>query len=278
MQCTSPVHVYRRGTFPCGKCLSCRIANSREWAARLMQEVSYWNDATFLTLTYANRALPADKGLHVSDLQKFFKRLRKRIDIAEHGRRIKYFACGEYGDTVTYPETGLGRPHYHAIVFGLSRSKTDKDMVKDAWRLADWDCLSDKNCFGSVTYDSCRYVSDYIFKKYSGKKKDDVYGDLQPPFRVLSGGLGLRYCQDNAEQLKRNMGFTLRGVPVGLPRYYVEKLGLELRPQENIEQWRNYAKRYGYDEADIPDLIADSRKQRNLNAEARLGLHKKGVF
>lgn len=290
MQCTKPIYVQGR-YFPCGKCLNCRIANSREWAARLMQELSYWNDATFVTLTYAPRSLPADKGLHVDELQKFFKRLRKRFVTAgkvietpcplnENKMRksaaLKYFACGEYGDNQIFSDTGLGRPHYHAIIFGLSRSKEDKEMVKDSWRFADWDYLSDKKAFGSVTYDSCRYVSDYIFKKYSGKKKDEVYGDLQPPFRILSGGIGLRFALENAEQLRRNVGFTLRGVPVGLPRYYVDKLGVELEAQNDIEQWQRYAARIG--EKNVSDLVAREREQRALNAEARMKLHKKGVL
>lgn len=281
MQCTRPMYV-KGHMFPCGKCLSCRIAYSREWSARLMQELPYWTDATFVTLTYADYSLPADNGLHVDHLQKFFKRLRKRFVSAGrcfeqvradgrvvHSAALKYFACGEYGDKT-------GRPHYHAIIFGLSRSLQDKNMVKEAWKLCDWNVFSDSKAFGTVTYDSCRYVSDYIFKKYNGKKQQEVYGDRHPPFRLLSGGIGLRFALDNAEQLSREVGFTLRGVPVGLPRYYVDKLGIKLEAQNDIEKWQAYADRIG--EQYVSDLVAKSREQRALNAEARLSLHGKGVF
>ena len=80
----------------------------------------------FLTLTYNDDNLPSDVGLHKDDLQRFFKRLRKALDT----KKIRYFACGEYGDTTS-------RPHYHAIVFGLGLNEIDKKYVTDAWPLGD---------------------------------------------------------------------------------------------------------------------------------------------
>jgi 2,3-bisphosphoglycerate-independent phosphoglycerate mutase len=38
---------------PCGKCVGCRIASSREWTFRLMCELGEWEKACFLTLTYS---------------------------------------------------------------------------------------------------------------------------------------------------------------------------------------------------------------------------------
>lgn len=115
MQCTKPVFLAREGlNVPCGKCMACRIARSREWTTRLIHELSYWDKASFVTLTYDNEHLPSDNSLSVRHWQLFMKRLRKQVEPL----KIKYFASGEYGDK-------FGRPHYHAIIFGL-------DFIRDA--------------------------------------------------------------------------------------------------------------------------------------------------
>lgn len=180
MQCTSPIRI-RNGTFPCGKCLSCRIAKSREWSARLVHELGAWSDALFVTLTYDDEHLPENRSLVKSDLQKFFKRLRKN-----YKKPLRYFACGEYGDTTM-------RPHYHAIIYGIGYK--DRQVIKDSWHFCQWQNFNDKKAFGTVTYDSCRYVSDYIFKKYSKELAEEVYTSkgLEVPFKICSQKLGLSF-------------------------------------------------------------------------------------
>lgn len=278
MQCTSPVFIPHVGSVPCGKCLSCRISKSREWSARLLHELSYWNSAVFITLTYDDFHLPKNNSLVKSDLQKFFKRLRSYSNA-----KIKYFACGEYGDNKRHVDygTGQGRPHYHAIIFGLSsRKRIDRQFVKDCWHFCDWNMLSDKKCFGSVTYDSCRYVSDYIFKKYSKELAKSVYLDkgIEVPFKICSQGLGLRYCLDERANLSANMGFTLHGSRMALPRYYVKKLGLKLEHSgeaEELAKWQHYADTHdGYFYASEPYFA--HMKQRALNVERRSELFHKG--
>lgn len=275
MQCTSPITV-SNGKFPCGHCLACRIAKSREWSARLLHELNYWDRSVFLTLTYSDRYLPLNGSLKKSDLQKFFKRLRKRLGAS---RSIRYFACGEYGEKVLY-ENGLGRPHYHAIIFGLSNSRFDKDVIKDSWRFCDWSNFSDNKAFGTVTYDSCRYVSDYIFKKYNKELAKETYLDkgVEIPFKICSQKLGLQYCLDNSDNLISNFGFTLHGTKMALPRYYVNKLGLELQSQQdvNFNQWRHYADLHNIPISDIAELIYDNAKQRNETLVARSKKFHKG--
>lgn len=274
--------VHRKGSYPCGKCLNCRIAKSREWSLRLMNELGYWNKSVFLTLTYDDEHLPEDHSLHKEELQKFFKRLRKN-----YGEPIKYFACGEYGSKVTtlYDENGqgkaLGRPHYHAIIFGID--KTDKEVIKQSWTKCNWNMFQDKNVFGSVTYDSCRYVSDYIFKKYDNKLALSEYGNRQVPFKIGSNGLGLSFVKDNAKQLKTLGYTTVRGVKVNLPRYYRLKLGIKdsvgdrfERSKREVEKWQNYCKRFHKDSNSIADFILESRIQRKINTERNAELHKKG--
>lgn len=273
MQCTSPITI-KNGKFPCGHCLACRIAKSREWSARLIHELSYWDKSVFVTLTYSDLFLPKDLSLKKKDLQNFFKRLRKYSNT-----KLKYFACGEYGEKIKY-NSGLGRPHYHAIIFGLSNSKEDTEYVKDAWRFCDWSMFKSNKAFGTVTYDSCRYVSDYIFKKYNKELAEDVYlsKGLEIPFKVCSQGLGLRFCLDNKENLISNFGFTLHGSKMALPRYYVEKLDLQLEEQNELHfnQWKKYAELHNVHISDIAELIDEHNKQRNLNLLRRSNLFHKG--
>lgn len=90
---------------PCGKCEGCRADQAKMWAIRCYHEASLYNKNCFLTLTYDDDHLPPDGKIHKEHLQKFFRALRDR------GHKIRYFACGEYGELTR-------RPHYHAIVFG----------------------------------------------------------------------------------------------------------------------------------------------------------------
>lgn len=267
MQCTKPIRI-NNCFYPCGHCLSCRIAKAREWSARLLHELNYWEKAVFVTLTYEDRFLPANGSLRKRDLQLFFKRLRKYSNT-----KLKYYACGEYGSKTN-------RPHYHAIIFGLGQNKIDIEFIKDCWRYCQWSNFDEKKAFGNVTYDSCRYVSDYIFKKYSGEKAKEEYTDkgLEVPFKICSQGLGLRYCLADSENLVANNGFTMRGVRMGLPRYYVTKLGLKLEDQNEVKfnQWFHYAEKKGIPLGDVAEFRERSNAQREMNVERRTNLYHKG--
>lgn len=223
MQCTSPMRIRNPDRFkykkpnesvgsewlevPCGHCIACRIARTREWTIRLLHESEFWEDTSFLTLTYNDDYLPSDGSLVPRDLTLFFKRLRK--DLEKDKRKIKYYACGEYGDT-------YGRPHYHAIVFGLSPK--DKGIVEDNWTYG-------FVRIGTVTYDSCRYVAGYVQKKLYGKGAE-LYDEkgIYPPFSRMSKGLGEKYVEKYWNKLYSQETVTVRGIPMGLPRYYKNKL------------------------------------------------------
>ena len=179
---------------------------------RMIHELDNFNCAVFVTLTYDEDHLPPHASLVVSDLQKFFKRLRK--EVSSSGNSIRYFACGEYGDR-------FGRPHYHAIIFGLSQSKRDKDLISSKWPFG-------RCYYGSAEPDSIRYVAQYIDKKFSGDLAKTEYDEknalLYFAFRLLV--LGKRTLK-NREQLTQ-MGYcTVRGVMHSLPRYYLNKLGID---------------------------------------------------
>ena len=80
---------------PCGQCIGCRLDRSRDWATRCVHEASLHENNSFITLTYNNENLPEDRSLHKKDFQDFMKRLRKKF----HNKKIRYYHCGEYGES-----------------------------------------------------------------------------------------------------------------------------------------------------------------------------------
>lgn len=129
---------------PCGRCLSCRLSRARDWAIRCSLELRNHNRACWCTLTYDDAHLPST--LRPEHLSGFIKRLRKNAGSEATGN-IRFFGCGEYGER-------FGRPHYHAILFGIAESK----VVEKSWRA------------GRVQVDSLSpaaiaYVAGYCTKK-----------------------------------------------------------------------------------------------------------------
>ena len=85
---------------PCGKCIGCRLAYSKEWAVRIVKECESFEYNYFLTLTYDDEHLKSPS-LVKKDLQDFFKRLRWFYKKNFNHDNIRYFACGEYGEKYT---------------------------------------------------------------------------------------------------------------------------------------------------------------------------------
>lgn len=257
MNCTSPFFIFGTGYVPCGRCMACRIQKTREWSMRVIHEMDYFEKNTFVTLTYDNANLPVDCSLHKKDLQGFFKRLRNDLG----SRKIKYFACGEYGDNTF-------RPHYHSIIFGLGSD--EKELINSAWSKGFIYC-------GSVTYESARYVAGYVMKKYNGDKAKEVYGEKEIPFRLSSLGLGKRWCEDNEDYLINNLGIKVKGIPCGMPRYYRNKLGekldsklLEMKRIEKSEESRALMAKRGVDELSEYEYRQQQRKQYGETIKVRI--------
>lgn len=195
---------------PCGKCIGCRLAKSREWANRCLCELEYHDCAYFCTFTYDNEHVPigwsVDKRtgeavecmtLRKRDWVLLMKRIRKRFsdDV------IRFFMCGEYGSQTF-------RPHYHAILFGIHLSDLSFYKATDngdiLYNSASLDrCWSgpDELSYGhvvvsKVTWKTCAYVARYTAKK-CGTSDDEVYRELgmEPPFLLMSRrpGLGREY-------------------------------------------------------------------------------------
>jgi len=270
MTCSSPFKVKIPDTghivdIPCGHCTGCRIQRSREWAARIIHEMVYFKDNVFICLTYDKEHLPSDNSISKKELQCYFKRLRKDI----YPKKIRYFACGEYGDL-------NGRPHYHAIIFGLNRSEEHKKIMNDNW-------LKGNINFGTVTFQSARYVSSYVLKKYNGERAIKEYGDKQIPFALMSKGLGKKFALDNQNQLTDQLGYTINGSKCGLPRYYRNLIKIDKNEfiSEAIKSAKETIKIHAERNVTMDGLsvaIANSREQNGRTLEAKNSLYKKGTL
>ena len=224
MRCLAPITVHGR-EFNCGRCRACRINYTSQWALRLIYELSEYDAASFITLTYSEEHRPGQ--LVKKDLQDFWKRLRINLkrEYGEFSPKIRYYAVGEYGDLRL-------REHFHAIVFGLDCfNDKHRDILKKSWPFCEsW--LFDKSRgrdsgMQEVTPDDIQYVTGYVQKKLNGEAAKEVYGDRQFPYSTCSQGLGLSFAEKNKDRLINN-GYTFyKGHKVSIPRYFCEKFGVK---------------------------------------------------
>ena len=205
-----------RITVPCNHCIACRIRRTQEWSIRLLMEDTQWPCSCFLTLTYDDYSLPTTPcGKHPLDkeeLRGFWKRLRSAIRRRDDSRRLRYFACGEYGDL-------FGRPHYHAIVFGIDfTNEDDINDVNVAWQ------FRGKVQLKPVTAADIAYVCNYVSKKLFYDPMDELmeYGCVQPPFKTQSQGLALSFFEKDRKQFEKGY-FVYRGVRRSIPRLFLKK-------------------------------------------------------
>lgn len=203
MYCLNPICIEERGIFPCGQCRKCREMRSNLWAMRMMHERGYHEKAIFVTLTYSDNFLPSDRNLSKKVAQNYIKRLRKFMP----EESIKYFLCGEYGEN-------KGRPHYHAILFGVGLG--DRDKIAKAWPYG-------FNKVEQVSRKTCKYVTKYVCKAPLGKsRRDKLYATREPEFQLCSKGIGLRWIMANYPTIGKR-GMLYHGKQTCLPRYYVDK-------------------------------------------------------
>jgi len=225
-----------------------------------MDEYKTWPSSSFVTLTYNNEHYPENESLSKKELQKYFKKLRK-ILAYDPRKKIKYFACGEYGEK-------HGRAHYHAIIFGLDMIY-DGDEIKRAWQ------GKGNVDIGSVTFKSCRYVAKYVYKKYNGVMKEEVYGDKESPFKISSQGLGLDVALEYGDELKDHLYMIRDGRRIAIPRYYRKKLKIEADEYKDIitdyqtKLSKHYAEKKLYGKYKI-NYIYKLNKQRNEEYKTKM--------
>lgn len=286
---------------PCGKCTACKIQICKEWALRCMLELPYWEKSIFTTLTYNDENLPKDNSIHKEELSEFFDKLRDNLK--PYKTKIKFMASGEYGDENT-------RPHYHAIIFGINIDlnnwfyqfrngkqqicyRSENEIIEKTW-------TKGEVYNGYVSYNSARYVSSYVFKKYYDELAEETYKkyNLEIPFRKVSNGIGKNFWIDYGNQILKRGYISINGEPNTIPRYF-----LKLTEKENIfdlrrkqldielEKFENFKTDYNnnkdaYNSMLITDYFKPNneieayKKFQNLNGinQANLISHKEKLF
>ena len=296
MVCTNPVNL-SGVELPCNKCLSCRIRKSVEWRNRIIHELDYYKDTCFITLTFEDENIkwvhdldrtttfirPQVSTIDKTHLQNFFKRLRKN-----YGTGFKYFAIGDYGEDNF-------RPHYHIILLGISQNWVGFKFIKSVYSKGKKINLYEVDQWtngyvhvGTVTPYSVRYVTDYLTRKLYGTLAQGIYGAREKPFKIVSQGLGKRYCIEHRTELVENEHYRLHGVPHGLPRYYRDILNIKnpvytnqlnaravLKDLETAVMLKEQTGSIKSSEKENQLLLQKIRKQQDLNLQAKINL--KGV-
>lgn len=222
MQCR---YVVWRDGVPCRcrRCINCLVTYRKSWALRIMHEARYYPISSFVTFTYNDDHLPATGSLVKEHMQKFFRDVRYDFKtsplVGTIDGSLRYYMAGEYGDMM--------RPHYHAIIFGLSPfDRISRELVMDNWPRCDWLRLPLDKCFGTLSINSAEYVAGYVHKKYYGSVQRKMYQDngLIPPYSAKSLGIGKRYAIEHATQICER-GYVLKdGKRLPVPKYYYDIL------------------------------------------------------
>lgn len=206
---------------------------------RCVHEASLYDDNMFITLTYNNENLPADGSLNHRHFQLFMKRLRKQYP----EKNIRFFMCGEYGDSSC-------RPHYHSCVFNLDMP--DKLHYSNANNNPLY--ISEKlqalwpygfSTIGEVNFETAAYVASYVTKKITGDKAEKHYQavieetgeivQLKPEYGRMSNrrGIGYDWYQKYKKETYRDDNVIMRGKPMQPPKYYDNLYELEAESHLN---------------------------------------------
>lgn len=197
---------------PCGRCLACRLDRARDWTCRVLLEAQEHSQSCFITLTYDDIHIPRRMyGSHATgevvgdsysldrrDVQLFLKRLRKHLEPL----KIRYFGCGEYGESTF-------RPHYHMVLFGWTPPDLKKYSIRDGnvyWISEVLSSIWGKGhvVIGEVSAKSAGYVARYTTKKLYGDDSEFYLShNLQPPFLMASlrPAIGSNYLKNNLEHI-----------------------------------------------------------------------------
>lgn len=198
---------------PCGQCVGCRLERSRQWAIRISQEASLYDNNCFITLTYTDQYCP--KSLDLRHFQLFMKRLRKK-----YGNGIRFFHCGEYGDL-------NGRPHYHAALLNFDFPDKKLYYTNNGFNYYLSESLAELWPYGihlisDLTYDSAGYIARYVLKKLTGDVAVDTYKDKKPPYVTMSRrpGIGFPWIEKYLENVYNIDRIVVKGHESLPPRYY----------------------------------------------------------
>lgn len=251
---------------------------------RCVHEASLHPDNIFITLTYDNEHLPPHASLRYRDFQLFMKRLL--VDGARYRDRygIRFYMCGEYGET-------FARPHYHVIMFNYDLPDKKLWKMERENPLYTSELLTElwghgHTSVGSVTFQSAAYVARYIMKKVTGDAADAHYNTIDPEtgeilaervpeFTNMSRrpGVGGKWFDKYMSDVFPDDFVVLNGKKVTPPKFYTSRYEL-LYPDEVAQIKRARKKRA---ETRAHDNTPARLRVREKVLEARIGRLKRTI-
>lgn len=267
---------------PCGKCVGCLTRRAREWSIRATYELLDHTTASWVTLTYSQEFCPP--ALMRTDLAAYLKRLRSRLS----ERRVRFFACGEYGEKNS-------RPHYHAIIYGVEPSNSH---LWRSWGMG-------RVQVDEVTVANVAYTAGYTTKKLGDESRspwvrdgtkpvcdeDGVYLGDRPawkrrddaPFLAMSKSPGLgasrrakfgNYVESIAWQGREFPvpRYYRDAVEAGLSGFYTDDSGQSVFDESALHYYaqKRRAKRREWtpDERQVSEAVATARLNLSRGAKA----------
>ncbi|QCS36162.1 replication initiator protein [Capybara microvirus Cap1_SP_143] len=227
---------------PCGKCLGCRLAYSKQWTSRIMLELPYHDHSWFVTLTYDDEHLPINEftdpvtsevGESTTLVKRHVQLFMKKLRNAYPDNHLMYFFAGEYGDRSR-------RPHYHAIIFDLPlddlvfyKTSPNGDIYFNSPKLEKiWS--HGFVVVANVTYASAAYTARYIMKKQNVSDENSIYArkNIEPEFCLMSQkpSIGRRYFEDHPDVYDLDYLSLAGGYRASIPKYFdylLEKVDAE---------------------------------------------------
>lgn len=225
----------------------------------MFHESQFHEQNSFVTLTYDDEHLPEDRSLNLRHFQLFMKSLRKSIS----PKKIKFFHCGEYGDTTF-------RPHYHVCLFGHqfsdlkphSRNELGQIIYTSKYLSKLW-----KHGFSTTSnfsFETAAYVARYVVKKITsidkikggrldGKTADEYYSFTDssgkthlrtPEYATMSRnpGIGKGWIEKYLHDTYKDDTLIIRGKKTSVPKFYddiLEKLDPDLFKKVKLERMLN---------------------------------------
>lgn len=292
---SDPLYAAELQRIPCGQCLECRLKKAKEWCYRILIESKQYpeDECWFLTLTYDEYSLDssyirdyldtttgvvrARYALHPKDHQDFMKRLR--VSAARLGleKKLRFFACGEYGGSTE-------RPHFHCIIFGLPfklpsllqsdvpeldlklyKKRVDHPLYNNDWLSKVWG--KGFVTISPLTAETAAYCARYCLKTKLGlqyqeecEAQDLIDGGPFPrEFVVMSRKPGI--ARDYFDQHKDEI-------------YFCDQIPLSVRDKlEVIKPFRYYDKLFDHeDEFEMCSIKAHRRRSAEAAQKQKLRL------
>lgn len=238
---------------PCNKCIGCRLEYAQQWATRIMHEASFWDDNSFITLTYNDKNYTTCREEQKRNLQLFMKSLRKEV-YKKYGKHIRYYSCIEYGEI-------NARCHYHIAIFNHNfpdRIPYSYNQKNTIFRSPELEKIWKKgfSTVGDLTTESAGYIARYMLKKQKGKEKID---ESIQPIAMMSRrpGIGKKAFEKYHKNWYVIDAVTDKGQKKKIPRYY-DKL---LEKEDEEEYRRVKVKR------EIKKSKKDNKDERRLEQE-----------